>query len=108
MRRYQYLAAIITLWWGIYFAFDFAPPSVPVFGAGDVFFLWGWDRIKKGLEECAIASLPPACLFDFAKLTVSVPGLLVRLAICLVGSAVAATSFQVLRRLRDDAEQKDE
>lgn len=97
VRRYQVLAAIITFWLGIYFAYKFAPPVVSVFGTGDVFIFWGWDRIHSGLAECIATPLPLNCLFELAKLTASVPGILVRLAICCLGSALAAISFRLLR-----------
>lgn len=108
MSRYQFLAGTITFFLGIYFAFKFAPPAVSVFGASDVFIFWGWDRIKSGLAECATTALPLACLFDFARLTASVPGLLVRLAICCSGSVLAVLSFRLLRGREEDEPQEIE
>lgn len=109
MRRYQFLAGTITFFVGIYFAFKFVPPAVPVFGVSDVFIFWGWDRIKSGLAECvATTALPLACLFDVARLTASVPGLLMRLAICCSGSVLAVVSFRLLRGHGDDEPQEIE
>ncbi|MEO9299749.1 hypothetical protein [Devosia alba] len=102
------MAGTITFFVGIYFAFKFAPPAAAVFGARDVYIFWGWDRINSGLAECATTAFPPTCLFDLARLTASVPGLLVRLAICCSGSVLAVVCFRLLRGRGEDEPQEIE
>lgn len=96
------LAAFITFWLGIYFAFRFVPPAVSVFGAEDVFIFWGLDRITSGLAECVTTSRPLNCVFDLVRLTTSIPSLPVRLTICFLGAVLAAASFQWFQGSRDD------